>query len=822
MIAARVCATLRGLMLQVEKIESLFHQALSLPPEVQRALWIESQCGDNKDLLREVKSLLDAHAEMERSASIKASREPEIPNAQFGAYRAEQLIGHGGMSAVYRARRADGQFEQTVALKVMAPYLAGPEFLRRFETERQLLATLNHNNITRLIDGGVSSAGDPYLITEFVNGQTVDRFCDERRMSIPARLRIFLQVVRAVDYAHRNLIVHRDLKPGNILVNEEGSVKLLDFGTASLLAAKGDITLTRVHMLTPRYASPEQLRGERVGIASGVFSLGVILYEMLTGAWPFGDPASVVAELDRVTGDVQAKPLAAAVTDEAAQKRSLTKDQLQRTVAGDLSAIVMKTLESDPARRYESAGQFAADVEAHLAGHPVSARPQTALYRASKFVRRRWFSAGAAAVFVGGLLAATTVAMYQARQARAQAARAQRMTDFTNSIFLAPSPAWYIAQGGHGKDTKLLDVLELASQRMSVELKNDPVAELSLRTALARTLTSLGMFERAQQEADKAAKLLPRVAGQASRVEAELAACRCDIPFRQTKYREAEVYCREAVRQARKLSETPNRLLVQAAGHLGFLISANRAESDSVYQEALNAIPHPSAADREGVLVVRGNRASSRLLRGEFADAAQEYQAVLAEWSALEDKQGEEAMLRKNMGVSHLYMGDLAAAERELRKAQDIANSTPIGNEARALGIPLNLYMTLAREGKIQEAEQGLARLKPTLDQLAPGPVYLQGYFYLVSGVCDLKRGDGGAAEIRFRKALEIYQHALQPGHVYFAEAQRWLASALEAQRRIAEARLAANEAVRIWAQNYQAGNPVLEEGRAYLKRLDQ
>lgn len=809
-------------MLQVERIESLYHQTLLVPPGDQRVAWIEAHCGGDKDLLSEVISLLDAHSQMERSASNLASREPEIPNAQFGAYRADQLIGHGGMSAVYRAHRADGQFEQTVALKVMAPYLAGSEFLRRFETERQLLATLNHNNITRLIDGGVSSAGDPYLVTEYVKGQTIDRYCDERRMSVPARLRIFLQVARAVDYAHRNLIVHRDLKPGNILVNEEGTVKLLDFGTASLLAAKRDLTLTRLHMLTPRYASPEQLRGERVGIASDVFSLGVVLYEMLTGAWPFGDPASVLTELNRATSDVQAKPLAAVIMDEAAEKRSVTQEQLRRALTGDLSAIVMKALESDPARRYELPSQFEADVESFLDRRPVSVRPQTALYRAGKFVRRRWLPVGAAAVFVGGLLAATTVAIYQARQARAQAARAQRMTDFTNSVFLAPSPSWYIAQGGHGKDTKLVDVLELASQRMSAELKNDPLAELSLRTTLARTLTSLGMFERAQQEADRAARILPRMAGQAPRVEAELAACRCDISFRQTKYREAEVYCREAVRRARNLAETPNRLLVQAAGHLGFLISANRAESDSIYQEALAAIPQPSAADREGVLIVRGNRASSRLFRGEFADAAQEYQAVLAEWNGVEDKVGEGAMLRKNIGVCHLYMGDLASAERELRKAQAIANSTPIGNEARALAIPLNLYMTLAREGKVPEAEKGLLELKPIIDKLAPGPVYLQGYFDVVSGVCALKRGDNESAEHRLRKALEVYQHALQPGHVYFAETQRWLASALEAQRRIPEARLAANEAIRIWAQNYQAGNPVLEEARAYLKRLDQ
>ena len=809
-------------MSRVEKIESLFHEALRLPAGSGRAAWIEARCEGDQDLVREIVSLLDAHAEMAHAQPISAAPQPAIPTALFGAYRADQLIGRGGMSTVYRAHRADGQFEQTVALKVMASYLAAPEFLRRFETERQLLATLNHNNITRLIDGGLSSTGEPYLITEFVPGQPIDRYCDQHRMNIEARLRIFLQVARAVDYAHRNLIVHRDLKPDNILVNEEGTVKLLDFGTASLLAAKRDITVTRMHMLTPRYASPEQLRGQRVNISTDVFSLGVVLYELLSGAWPFGDPGSVLSELNRATGDVSAKPLAAAIGDAAANNRSASAEQLRRMFKGDLSAIVMKALESDPAQRYESAHQFTADIEAFLAGQPVSARPQTALYRAGKFVRRRWLPVSAAAVFVFGLLAATAVAIYQARQARAQAERAQRITDFTNSMFLAPSPNWYIAQGGSGKDTKLLDVLDSASQRLTNELQGEPLTELTLRTSLARTYTSLGMYDRAEQEAVRASNILPSVAGQAPQVEAELAACRCDIPFRQTKYNEAIPLCREAVRLTKKYGGTPNRLLVQAAGHLGYLLSSNREESDRVYQEGLEAIPNPTGVDRQGVLIVRGNRATSKLLRGEFQAAAGNYREVLAAWDTRLDKTGEVAMLLKNIGVCDLYLGNLPSAEAELRKALEITHSLPIGNEARAMAIPLSLYMTLAQEGKITEAERGLLELKPNLDRIAPGQVYVQGYFALVSGVCALKRGNGPIAEHEIRAAMDVYQHAVQPGHVYFAEAQRWLAAALVAEKRVPEAQAAAAEAVRIWSLNYQAGNPVLEEARDYLNKLKQ
>ena len=242
--------------------------------------------------------------------------------AQFGAYRAVELIGRGGMSAVYRARRTDGQFDQTVALKIMASHLAGPEFLRRFLTERQLLASLNHNHITRLLDGGVSSTGDPYLITELVEGQTIDEYCDERRLGVESRLLLVLQVSDAVDYAHRSLIIHRDLKPRNILVNTEGAVKLLDFGTAQLLAGATDITLARERMLTPRYASPEQLRGDRVNITSDVFSLAVVAYELLAGAWPFGNPGSILSELHRAVGECSVSPPHSVVTGEAAKARS--------------------------------------------------------------------------------------------------------------------------------------------------------------------------------------------------------------------------------------------------------------------------------------------------------------------------------------------------------------------------------------------------------------------------------------------------------------------------------------------------------------------
>jgi serine/threonine protein kinase len=415
-------------MSRIDHIEALFHEARSLPDGTDRVAWAERHCDDDQAMLEEIVSLLKAHGEMQRTVQLQPAPEPVLPTGLFGVYRAVELLGRGGTSAVYRAQRADGQFDHVVALKVMAGYLAGPEFLKKFDTERRLLATLSHNNVTRLLDGGVSASGDPYLITEFVDGQPLDRYCDEHKLDIPARLHIFRQICDAVDYAHRNLIVHRDLKPANILVNTDGVVKLLDFGTASMLAKHADITVTRMRMLTPRYASPEQLRGEIVNISTDVFSLGVVLYELLSGAWPFGDPNSVLSELNRAAGQMAPAYPATVITPAAAECRSTSREQLTRVLKGDLAAIVLKALEAEPAQRYESVRQFAADIDSYLAGRPVSARPQTALYRAGKFLRRRWFAVAAAAIFVFGLLGATLYASQQARIARGRYADLRSLT----------------------------------------------------------------------------------------------------------------------------------------------------------------------------------------------------------------------------------------------------------------------------------------------------------------------------------------------------------------------------------------------------------
>jgi serine/threonine protein kinase len=464
------------------QVEALFHGGLEIPAEERRA-WLDSREAPAA-VLREVEALFDGFDIQEsRNRTESGPRstvyDEVLPPARFGPYRLIRRIGQGGMGSVYLAHRDDGQFDQTVAVKTIASHLLGPEFLRRFHTERQLLASLDHPHIARLLDGGESSAGEPFLVMEYVDGLPLDRYCDDRRLNLSARLEIFLRVCGAVEYAHRNLIVHRDLKPANILVNGEGSAKLLDFGTAALLAGAISVTETRQRMLTPRYASPEQLRGERVNTSADVYSLGIVLYELLTGAWPFGDPESLVAELSRATGGAAAIPPSTIVTEDSAELRNVSREQLSRALKGDLSAIVLKAIESDPAHRYESVQMLGADVERYLEGRPVLAHPQTALYRAGKFLRKRWLAATATAVFIIGLSAAALIASYQANLARE---RYSDLRSLTTSLLFELKDAITDVPGATKAQQILVNRVVRNLDKMS-QSSNDPNLQLELAEA---------------------------------------------------------------------------------------------------------------------------------------------------------------------------------------------------------------------------------------------------------------------------------------------------------------------------------------------------
>ena len=386
-------------------------------------MFLDSACVNDTELRAEVDQLLDEHVDstsdvLEQCASDAATRlridtyqAASKEGTRIGPYRLVREIGHGGMGTVYLAERDDEQYHQQVAIKLIKPGLGGEAIRKRFRNEMQILADLNHPNIARLLDGGQTAEGVPYLVMEYVEGNPIDVFCNEGQLSIEERLKLFSTICAGVQYAHQHLVIHRDIKPGNILVTGDGLPKLVDFGIAKLLdRERSDATATAMPFMTPHYASPEQVRGAGVTTATDVYSLGVVLYELLTNRRPY-----------RLKSDV-AHEVAQAICEEEPQRPSTSQKRLH----ADLDNIVMMAMRKEPQRRYATAEQFAEDIRRHLEGLPVKARPDTFGYRADKFVRRHKLGVAAAGVITLTLLIGIVATVWQARVARAERARAER------------------------------------------------------------------------------------------------------------------------------------------------------------------------------------------------------------------------------------------------------------------------------------------------------------------------------------------------------------------------------------------------------------
>ena len=426
-------------------LSPLLEHALDLPVE-ERDAWLAAQRRRDPKLAAEIEALLDEERALHSEQFLEQGPSAFTPHAALvgqtvGAYTLEAPIGQGGMGTVWLARRSDGRFEGRVAIKFLNTALIGRTGEQRFRREGNLLARLTHPNIARLIDAGVSDVGQPYMVLEYVEGQRIDRYCDDRRLPIVARLRLFLDVLAAVADAHAHLIVHRDIKPSNVLVTDGGVVKLLDFGIAKLLADEdrtGEATeLTREagRALTPEYAAPEQVQGGLVTTASDIYTLGVLLYLILAGQHPIGDGKRSPADLIRAIVDTQAprlsdtvartQTLSPDVSTDIAAKRASTPDRLQHLLRGDLDNIVAKALKKDPRERYGSVTAFADDIQRFINHEPVHARPDSFGYRTGKFVRRNRAAVALATLAAIAMLGGLAGTYSQADRATRQAALAE-------------------------------------------------------------------------------------------------------------------------------------------------------------------------------------------------------------------------------------------------------------------------------------------------------------------------------------------------------------------------------------------------------------
>ncbi len=408
----------------------MLSEALELETERQRQ-FLDSVCVHDSDLRAEIDLLLaqrvDTGSDVIEACAADAARlrsgAPVKTGSRIGAYRVLREIGHGGMGTVYLAERDDENYRQQVAIKLINPGLGGETIRRRFRNEMQILADLNHPNIARLFDGGETVDGAPYLVMEYVEGSPINQYCDEHKLSTEQRLKLFCTVCDAVQYAHQHLVIHRDIKPGNILVTSEGLPKLVDFGIAKLLDRdQSNATATAMSFMTPEYASPEQVRGVSVTTATDIYSLGVVLYELLSGRLPYRLKSRVPHEIAKAICDVDPERPSTAI----GKNVDLSIPKLRKRLHGDLDNIVLMAMRKEPQRRYASAEQFAEDIQRHLSGRPVRARHDTFTYRAGKFIRRQKVGVTAAAVILVTLLVGIIATAWQARVARAERARSER------------------------------------------------------------------------------------------------------------------------------------------------------------------------------------------------------------------------------------------------------------------------------------------------------------------------------------------------------------------------------------------------------------
>ena len=427
-----------------EQIKQIFDQAIALTAS-QRAAFLNTACAGNAELRAEIETLLAADAQDQSfieepaiNAVAGAFAEPDEPAAEqrIGPYELICEIGRGGMGTVYLAKRADGQYHQRVALKLIKRGMDSEEIVRRFRHERQILAGLNHPHIARLLDGGTTEDGRPYFVMEYIEGQPITAWCDQQRLNTVERLKLFRTVCAAVHHAHQNLVVHRDLKPGNILVTPDGTVKLLDFGIAKLLNPElsnltFDLTETGARLMTPEYASPEQVRGETITTASDVYALGVVLYELLTGHRPYRLKSRSLQEVARVICEEEPERPSTAISriekfetsegvvtitpESVSRTREGQPDKLRRRLKGDLDNIALMALRKEAHRRYSSAEQLANDIRRSLEGLPVMARTDTFAYRGAKFVRRHRVGVTAVMLILLTLIAGIVTTLRQAR-----------------------------------------------------------------------------------------------------------------------------------------------------------------------------------------------------------------------------------------------------------------------------------------------------------------------------------------------------------------------------------------------------------------------
>jgi eukaryotic-like serine/threonine-protein kinase len=754
----------------------------------------------------------------------------------IGPYRVLRTLGAGGMGEVYLAERADAQFEQQVAIKVVNGGALGRGVHSRLRMERQILAQLDHPNIAHLLDGGSLADGSAYIVMEYVDGVAIDVYCDTNRLDTNSRLKLFQTVCAAVHYAHQNLIVHRDLKPSNILVTSAGIPKLLDFGIAKLLDERqaGSHTLAVTHadirVMTPDHASPEQVRGQAITTASDVYVLGVLLYKLLAGTGPFVISSMRLVEIERAICEKDPQPASQSVSlghsEEAsaiADARATTPKRLRRTLSGDLDNIVAMAMRKEPERRYGSAQQMAGDIQRYLDGMPVIARRDTLSYRTTKFVKRHWLpvSAGVSAAFLIIAFATTTYEQsihiaaerdqvaQQREVAEHERARAEEVSKFLVNLFKLSDP-----EENRGNQVTARELLDSGAKRLEAGLKDQPATKAALLSTVGAVYDSLGQYKEAEPLLDEALRLQPK-SSDAARIDTLMELGRAQMGA--GNFAAANAPLQEALHLSQGAFGAGSAEAGRALWQLGWLrYQLGRLdEAKQLYTQSL-AILERSSAPAVDVAAVLDDLAKVYTRTQQWALAKTTFEQALeidrrelgVDHPRLAARVGNLALVAQNMG-------DFKLAEslyREAIKRNEQAYGDRHPETASSKG---NFALLLQREGRIAEAEE-LSRSSLAIRLSLYGPDhFMVGYSHASLAMLLHEKGDLPASEREFREALATYTKALPENHPYRAAALMHFARLQVDRGKADEALAMSTESVKIWSATSSTTSPLLAQARA-------
>ncbi len=848
-----------------KKIKDVLAEALALETG-EREKYLDGAGLDPK-VRAEVESLLvfeDDSSDLMQLSAVEFSKdfvadEPgSLVGTDIGPYRLIRELGHGGMGAVYLAERVDNKFQQKVALKLLKREMNTAALRRHFEQEREILASLEHPNIARLLDAGTSDDNTPYIAMEYVDGQPIDVYCEQNRLALDPRLDLFRTVCAAVEFAHRNSVIHRDLKPSNILVTNDGVPKLLDFGISKIVSkeyASADVaTITQMGVMTPSYASPEQLRRESVTTLSDVYSLGVVLFELLSGHRPFEEKEGDLREIYSAIIDkeppspsslIATGPPASVVERSDDAGASDTRQELARrtgaahaalsshSIRGDLDNIVLKALRKEPERRYSSAGNLAEDIARHMQGLTVTARPNTFGYRASKFVRRNRISVTAAGIVLLAIVAGVIATLWQSRVAAAerdralqQAQKAARINAYMQNVLNFNNPHWLSSNPERNLKATVAEAMDEAIKRIDTDLADDPEVAAEVLFTLAFSFNNQGQHEKADQLLKRSIAKFDEALGPKNVRSMQASVIVADILSMSGKYEESAAMYREAVDYLRKKvieDRSQSKWLAIAMNDLGsiYQFQGKYQEAEDITQESVEHVNNITGQDRYAVPIVWANLGTIRGDRGDIEAGIDFFNKALAEMKLTGgDQRLEGAIARMNLGKVYNFKGDYKASERSFLEGQAILEKN-IGMD-NVFGMFMMYHMTnsLVGQARYDDARNMIERIDKLQKKIFPKGHIVSAYLDQARGTIQTRSGELSAGEATLRSALDGVKKGFKEPSQEIAYTKHLLGENLIAQNRSDEARSILTEALDSYQKTRGDKHPFTQRCRTALDSI--